>query len=124
MTRLHIPTVGSSKELWGSIRGTAIEGSLLVVTGQFVAKAKVRNLDIRAGNQIQVLWLWMPVATALLVSTALLVAALHSRHPLEELATSLALLHGAVLQWAINHLSFTSTVVDQVECFLGPNDLK
>ena len=92
MTQLHIPTVGSSKELWGSIRGTAIEGSLLIVTGEFVAKAKVRNLDIRVGNQIQVLWLWMPVATALLV------AAPHSRHPLEELATSLSLLHGAVLQ--------------------------
>lgn len=57
MTPLHTPTVGPSKELWGSIRGSATEGILLDTTGELVAKAKVQNLDIKVSIQKQALWL-------------------------------------------------------------------
>lgn len=118
MTTLHIPTVGPSKELWGSIRGTATESMLHVATGELVAKAKVHDLDIKVSIQSQVLWLWClwPVPSW--------VTALNSRHYLEEFVIILFLFHVAVMQWVNNHLSFASIFHDQVESFLGPNHLK
>ena len=42
------------EELWGSIRRTATEGIQLVPKGEFIAEAKVCNLDVHISIQEQV----------------------------------------------------------------------